>query len=113
MRGKFGYAGSILRVDLSSGRSGIQPTVDFADAWVGGRGIAVRIYWEEVPPDVTALDPRNVLVFVTGPLAGVPGVAGSRWQVCGKSPATAPETFCYSNLGGRWEPSSSPPALTA
>lgn len=99
MREKFGYAGSILRVDLSSGRTGIQPTADYVDAWVGGRGIAARIYWEEVPPDINAFDSHNVLLFVTGPLAGVPGVAGSRWQVCCKSPATALETFCYSNLG--------------
>lgn len=87
MKGEGGYAGSIPRVDLSSGEIDIQPTAGYADAWMGGRGIAARIYWEEVPPEVGAFDPQNRLVFITGPLAGVAGVAGSRWQVCGKSPA--------------------------
>jgi len=29
---------------------------------------------------------ENPLIFVTGPFCGVPGFAGSRWQVLGKSP---------------------------
>jgi len=96
-----GYTGRILRVDLSSGHISVVPTSDYA-AFVGGRGIAARIHWNEVPPHVGALDPENRLTFVTGPLVGFSGFASSRWQVCGKSPATAPEHFCYSNLGGTW-----------
>jgi len=64
--------------------------------------MATRIHWDEVPPDAAALDPQNKLTFLTGPLVGFAGFASSRWQVCGKSPATAPEHFCYSNLGGTW-----------
>ncbi|MFH1002966.1 MAG: aldehyde ferredoxin oxidoreductase C-terminal domain-containing protein, partial [Chloroflexota bacterium] len=47
-------------------------------------------------------DAGNMLVFATGPLGGLPVISGSRWQVCGKSPATAPEQFSYGNFGGRW-----------
>jgi len=97
-----GYTGRILRVDLSSGSTSDLSTYDYCDDYVGGRGIAARIYWDEVLPDVRAFDAENRLIFITGPLAGVAGLAGSRWQVCGKSPATNPEAFCYSNLGGRW-----------
>lgn len=102
MGGTPGYAGRILRVDLSSGDIGELPTADYANDFLGGRGIATRIYWEEVSCEVKPFDPENRLVFITGPLAGVPGLAGSRWQICGKSPATSPDLFCYSNLGGRW-----------
>ena len=102
MAGAFGYAGKILRVDLSSGEIGEFPTAGYADVFLGGRGIAASLYWDEVPPDAGAFDPENRLIFMTGPLAGVPGLAGSRWTICGKSPATDPELFCYSNLGGRW-----------
>ena len=97
-----GYAGKILRVDLSSGNISDFSTNSYADSFVGGRGIAAKIYWDEVPPDTRAFDPENRLIFSTGPLAGVAGLVGSRWQVCGKSPATNPEVFCYSNLGGSW-----------
>jgi len=103
MSGEFGYAGKILRVDLSSGIITHIPTMDYADRFLGGRGVAAKIYWDEVAPEAKALGPENRLIFITGPLAGVsPGVAGTRWLVCGKSPATTPEQFCYSNLGGSW-----------
>jgi len=102
MAGAFGYAGKILRVNLSSGEIGRLPTVEHAGDFLGGRGIAAALYWDEVPPDTGALDAANRLIFMTGPLAGVAGLAGSRWTICGKSPATDPELFCYSNLGGRW-----------
>jgi aldehyde:ferredoxin oxidoreductase len=101
MSNKHGYAGTILRVDLSSGHISVVPTSDYA-AFVGGRGIATKIHWDEVPPNVGALDPENRLTFLTGPLVGFAGFASSRWQVCGKSPATVPEHFCYSNLGETW-----------
>lgn len=103
MASEFGYAGKILRVDLSSGSITHVATMDYAARFLGGRGVAAKIYWDEVPPEVKALDAENRLIFITGPLAGVsPGVAGIRWLVCGKSPATTPEQFCYSNFGGSW-----------
>ena len=98
----FGYAGRILRVDLSSGRIDALPTSDYADRFLGGRGIATRLYWDHVPPKAQALAPENALVLATGPLAGVPVIGGSRLFVCGKSPATTPEHFTYCNMGGDW-----------
>ncbi len=75
-------------------------TSDYADSFCGGRGLAARLYWDEAKPDTSAFDADNLLVFATGPLAGVPVIGGSRWQVCGKSPAN--NHFSYCNLGGRW-----------
>lgn len=99
----FGYVGKILRVDLSSGTTSTMSSLDYVDRFLGGRGIAAKIHWDEVSPDVGALHEENRLVFVTGPLTGVRGLnGGSRWQVSGKSPAPTPEQFCYGNLGGRW-----------
>ena len=104
MATEFGYTGKILRVDLSSGGTSDIATIDYADRFLGGRGIAEKIYWDEVSPDTRAFDPENRLLFVTGPLTGVAGLASSRLQVCGKSPATTPEHFCYASLGGSWGP---------
>jgi aldehyde:ferredoxin oxidoreductase len=96
----FGYAGSILSVDLSSGCTTEMATTDYAGRFLGGRGLAAKIYWDEVPPEVQAFDPGSRLVFATGPLGGLPAIGGSRWTICGKSAAS--ETFSYCNLGGRW-----------
>ena len=102
MTGHYGYAGHILRIDLSSGRATRVPTADYADRFIGGKGIAAKIYWDEVPPEVGAFDPENRLIFATGPLAGTKGVSGSRWQVCARTALTSPEHFNYANLGGSW-----------
>ena len=98
----FGYAGKILRVDLSSGSISELPTIDYADRFLGGRGIAEALYWDEVPPEANAFDAENALIFATGPLAGVPMFGGARWLVYSKSPATFPEHSCSCNLGGDW-----------
>ncbi len=95
-----GYAGALLRVNLSTGHIAKVPTDAYADLFLGGRGIAARVHWDEVPPGCDALDPENRLTFMTGPICGVPGFSGSRWQVCGKSPIH--DQFSYANLGGSW-----------
>ncbi|MFC1913761.1 aldehyde ferredoxin oxidoreductase N-terminal domain-containing protein [Chloroflexota bacterium] len=98
----YGYTGSILICDLSEQTSSVIPTSEYSRNFLGGRGIAARLYWEMVPPHIKALDPTNPLIIMTGPLAGFSGLSGSRWQICAKSPALAPESFSYSNLGGAW-----------
>jgi aldehyde:ferredoxin oxidoreductase len=95
-----GYAGTLLRVNLSTGDIAKVPTDSYADLFLGGRGIAARVHWDEVPPGCDAFDPENRLTFTTGPICGVPGFSGSRWQVCGKSPIH--NQFSYANLGGSW-----------
>jgi aldehyde:ferredoxin oxidoreductase len=97
-----GYAGKILRVDLSTGKITTVPTSQYAQRFLGGRGIAAKIYWDEVQPEVKAFDPENRLIFATGPVAGLKGVSGSRWVVCGRTALTTPENFNYANLGGDW-----------
>ena len=97
---QFGYAGKILRVDLSSNQISEVPTLDYSDKFLGGRGIAAKIYWDEVPPEVSAFDPENRIIFATGPLGGIPPIGGSRWTICGKS--AEKQMFSYCNLGGRW-----------
>lgn len=102
--GPFGWCGKILKVDLSDSRISELDTLDYADRFLGGRGIATRIYWDEVGPDAGALDPENCLILMSGPLGatGVPGA--SRFAVIGKSPMRMPEGFCYGNLGGYFAP---------
>jgi len=98
----FGYAGEILKVDLSDGKITRLPTANYAAKFIGGHGIAARLYWEMVPPQAKALDPENCFICANGPVTGFPGFAGFRWKIFGKSPAGDPESFSYANLGERW-----------
>jgi aldehyde:ferredoxin oxidoreductase len=96
------YAGKILRVDLSRRETAQLETADYADKFVGGKGLAARLYWEYAGPQARAGDPSNCLVFANGPLSGFTGLASSRWVVCGTTAAHQPECFSYGNLGGGW-----------
>jgi len=99
---EFGYAGEILKVDLTDGKITKLPTADYAAKYLGGHGIAARLYWDMVPPQAKALDPENCFICANGPVTGFPGFAGFRWKIFGKSPAGDPESFSYANLGERW-----------
>ncbi len=100
------YAGRILRVDLSTGRSGTFETERYAGRFLGGRGVATAIHWDEVPPEAGFDDPRNRLTVALGPLCGMSGgLGGSRWGLYARSPFPAVshagrEHFCGGNLGG-------------
>ena len=98
--GMYGWCGKILRVDLSNARISELETMDYADRFLGGRGIATKIYWDEVGPDVGALDPENLLMLMSGPLTATGVQGASRFEAVGKSPMLLNEGFCYGNLGG-------------
>jgi aldehyde:ferredoxin oxidoreductase len=98
----FGYAGEVLIIDLSEGRVERLPTAAYAERFIGGHGLAARLYWELVPPRAGAFDAENCLICASGPAAGFPGFAGSRWKICAKTPLGDPESFSYGNLGGSW-----------
>jgi len=63
MDAEFGYAGKILKVDLSSSSISDVPTSDYADRFIGGRGIAAKMYWDGISPEARALDPENPYIF--------------------------------------------------
>jgi aldehyde:ferredoxin oxidoreductase len=93
-------AGTILRVDLTENKIVKQSTWDYAKDYIGGTGIASRIFWEEVPPDTRAFSPKNVLIFSTGVLAGT--LLGNKGEVCSKAPEQANHPFTHSGFGGQF-----------
>jgi len=100
MEKRFGWTGRILRINLTNGKTDRIETDQYKENYVGGRGIASRIYRETVSPETGAFDPGNHIFFMTGPLAGTKAQASSRWIVLGKSPLVYPEKYAFGNLGG-------------
>jgi aldehyde:ferredoxin oxidoreductase len=67
-----GYAGKLLRVNLSTGKVWTQPWADDMQECLGGAGLGAKILYDEVGPKVHWDHPDNRLVMATGPLAGLP-----------------------------------------
>ena len=85
----FGWKGKILRVDLSQGRINEEDLpISLMEDYIGGRGMAIRILFDEIDPSIDALSPENKLIFATGPVTGTGMPAGSRFVVSAKSPLT-------------------------
>jgi aldehyde:ferredoxin oxidoreductase len=96
-----GYGGRILHVDVSTGRSRVEPVPeDMARRLLGGNGFAARLVWDHVPAGVDAYDPANAVVFAVGPVTDTTVPGNSRACVASKSPLTG--LFFDSTFGGRF-----------
>jgi aldehyde:ferredoxin oxidoreductase len=98
----YGWAGNILRVDLSKGKVSKQPLdKSLIRNFLGGRGINTKTLFDEVSAGIDPFDPENRLIFGTGPITGIP-ISASRWTVTAKSPLTG----CHgdAHAGGHWAP---------
>ena len=100
----YGLSGKILNVDLGKQQITSRDTIEYSERYLGGRGIATRIYWDEVGPGVNALDPENRLIFMSGALVATGAQGATRMTVVSKSPMLMPAGFCYGNLGGFFPP---------
>src|SRR4030042_421925 len=99
---EFGYAGKILTVNLSDGKYREIASAEYTERFLGGRGIAAKLFWDMVPPQTGAVEPDNCLICAIGPVTGFFGLAGCRWVMAGKTLLHDPEAFSYGNLGGQW-----------
>jgi aldehyde:ferredoxin oxidoreductase len=97
---EYGYVGKIARIDLTTETVTLIPTSNYAPKFLGGRAIACKIYWDTVGPDVTAFDPRNPMILMTGPDTATGAPTGGRTSMCSLSPNSYPEQFCWGNCGG-------------
>ncbi|HIU15163.1 MAG TPA: aldehyde ferredoxin oxidoreductase [Candidatus Ventricola intestinavium] len=69
-----GWAGSVLRVNLTTGAITTEDTLPKYKPFIGGMGLGYKVIWDEVPLDSDPLGPAAKAVFAVGPLtaSGVP-----------------------------------------
>jgi len=93
------YTNKILRVNLSTGAISTEKlSAELAKQYLGGRGLASKILFDEIDPTIDALSPENKLIMATGPLTGTSAPTGGRYMVVTKGPLTG--TIASSNSGG-------------
>ena len=97
------WANHILRVDLTSMRIDVQPTMPYVPDFIGARGIAARICWDDYLEPAGAFDPTNPLMVFGGALTGSRAPYSRRTTVCAFSPQGYPHPwFTRSNVGGHF-----------
>jgi aldehyde:ferredoxin oxidoreductase len=84
----YGYAGKILRVNLSNGEISTGSTLQYAKDWLGASGIAIKMLYDELRPWVTPYEPANRLIFGSGALAGTTAPAASKMNISTLGPMT-------------------------
>jgi aldehyde:ferredoxin oxidoreductase len=99
-----GYAGKILRVNLSRRKISTIPTEKY-EKWIGGHGMGSAIFFDLVKDKtIDGFHPDNVITLMTSPLCGTLAPAGAgRTEVQGIGIQSIPiGWFTRSNFGGRF-----------
>lgn len=93
------YQNKVLRINLPEEDATIEPLrMDFAEKYVGSKGLAIRYMYEDMKPGIDPLGPENNLYFTTGPMTATPIPCSGKLSVAAKSPATGTMNDC--SIGG-------------
>jgi len=86
-----GYAGRILHIDLTTGKTHVEPlNEEYAKKYIGGIGLGIRMLLDNSKPGVDPFSPENPLILATGP------TSGSMWPTGGNGHAfvsKSPQSF--------------------
>lgn len=94
-----GYGGSILRVNLATGKIVKEPTPpEVARDYIGGRGFGAYFLFKEVPKNADPLGAENKLIISSGPLSGLLIPGAGKCDFTTKSPLTG--GYASASLGG-------------
>ena len=97
----YGYHGRILEVDLSKGTLETKPlNPQITEDYLGGRGLATRLFYDSVDPTCDPLGEDNVVVLATSPVVGTTAPTSNRGHMVFKSPLT--NVIGSTNCGGSW-----------
>jgi aldehyde:ferredoxin oxidoreductase len=83
------FKGKILDIDLS--RGSVKTTKikdDVARKFIGGSGLAAKLFLDRVQPNIDPLSEKNILFLMGGPLSGTKFPTSSRLVAAFKSPQT-------------------------
>jgi aldehyde:ferredoxin oxidoreductase len=99
-----GYAGKILDVNLETGELKDKPLdEEVLRMYLGGKGLGLKLIYDEFRDDMQPFDPDNLLVFATGPATGARVPTSGRYHILtSKSPLTG--AVGSGNSGGKWGP---------
>ena len=87
----YGYAGRVLHVDMTTGKTSVEPlNEEYAKKYIGGIGLGMRMLHDHSKPGTDPFSPENPLILTTGP------ISGTMWPTGGNGHAfvsKSPQTF--------------------
>lgn len=99
----YGNTGKIVFVDLSRSSVAVESLPEeYYRKYIGGSGLAARVFWERGDFSADPLAPEAMLLFMCGPFAGLKMSGASRSCVAGRSPLTG--HWGDSSCGGHFAP---------
>jgi aldehyde:ferredoxin oxidoreductase len=98
--GMKGNRGLILWVDLSTREVVKEPSAEYSQRCVGGRGVNQLLLLKNMKPEISPFDEDNLIAFGTGPLAGTLAPGACRLSIDSKSPMTG--GIASSSCGGNF-----------
>jgi len=95
----YGFAGKLLRVNLSSGEFKVEK-LDEKELrkYMGCTGYAAKLLYQEMPGGIDPLAPEAKVVLATGAVSGTLCPSGGSYEVCYKAPLTG--TWNEARSGG-------------
>ena len=78
----------VLWVNLSTGEIRRSPAFEYSERFLGGRGVNYWLLLKGLLPQVSALDPENILVLGTGALVGTSIPGANRLNIASKNVLT-------------------------
>lgn len=94
-----GYQNNVLRIDLTKKATKTEPLrMDWAEKYIGSKGLAIKYLYEELKPGIDPLSPENKLLLMNGPMTGTAVPCSGKLSISAKSPATGTINDC--SIGG-------------
>lgn len=94
-----GWTGKLLRVNLTDGTTAVESSEKYF-GYIGGKGMANRVMYEEVPAGTDPIAPENKVVFAVGPNTGAGAPTSGRMTISTLSPFTKYNAIVDGHVGG-------------
>ena len=103
MAESYGWAGKLLRVNLTTGEITTEDDTQY-HKYIGGMGMAYRIMYDEAPMDLDPYDEKALVIFGVGPLTGSGVPCSGRMNVTFRSTWSKGKSIIDAHMGGHIGP---------
>ena len=95
----YGWTGKLLRVNLTTKACTVESSEKYFK-YIGGKGMANRIMYDEVPAGTDPIAPENKIVFAVGPNTGSNAPCSGRTTIASLSCFTENNAIVDAHMGG-------------